>query len=94
MSEPLFEVPAPKPLHRPQQPITSVGPIKWSNYSALHPRRCDDCLQYALEQLRDGKGSPLARQARFALSQGGKTIAFVCAEHRHIRDEDAAARGT
>lgn len=92
MTEPLFEAPAPAPLARPQQPLTGSGPVTWTNYSPLHPRRCDDCLQVALEALRDARLAPLARQARFKLSQDKKTVAFVCAEHRQIRIEDAGRR--
>lgn len=66
--------------------------MKWSPYKALNLRKCDDCLQYALEAMRDARPAPLARQARIKLSQGGKTIAFVCGEHHQIRVEDAGAK--
>ena len=66
--------------------------MKWTPYNPLHPRRCDDCLQISLEHLRDGKWAPLARQARIKLSQDGKTIAFLCAEHHQIRAEDAGRK--
>jgi hypothetical protein len=92
MTESLFPHESPAPLHRPQQPIRGEGPMKWAPYSAVNVRKCDDCLQYTLEQLRDGHWAPLARQARFKLNQGGKTIAFLCAEHHQIRVEDAGQK--
>lgn len=85
--EPLFDLPPLAPLQKPQSPITAVGPMKWTTYNPLHARKCDDCMQVGLEAWRDGRPVVLARQARHKLSQGGKTIVFICGEHKQIRIE-------
>lgn len=89
--EPLFDLPAPPPLKRPRSRAGGAGPMKWTNYAPKQPVKCDDCQQYALEQWREGKGVPLARSARFKLTQGS-TVVLVCAEHRHMRDEETPSQ--
>jgi len=89
MTEPLFDLPEPKPLRAPKAPIAGEGPIKWTDYRPIHPRKCDDCERVALEGWRDGVPWAPSRQARHKMSQGGVTVAFLCGEHKQIRSGNA-----
>lgn len=86
---PLFDLPNTPPLRPPAHPRTAEGPVSWHDYKPKFARKCDDCLQLILEAIReDGALPPLARQARFSMKQDKRTVAFVCAEHKQLRQQD------
>ncbi len=91
---PLFELPAPAPLQRAQEPTGRRASRKpsdrprWSAYKAKEPERCDDCLRV----LVDAKGAaPLCRRAKWKRVYQGRDLLLCSAHSTQRRADDGLA---
>jgi hypothetical protein len=78
----------------PEQPVARVltdtsggyGPVKYTRYRPVKPRKCDDCLAALGKDPR----SPASRTAAFRRTQEGTEALLLCYPHREIRREREA----
>lgn len=77
----LFDVDEPPPATPRKGVAGGVSAPSWADYAPKVPRKCDHCVQVALESLQAGKSLPnVIRTARRKRRQDGENL-HLCYPH-------------